>query len=446
MNRSAILVLLTGLAACSSVTRPGPTRPNIVYVLADDLGYGELGSYGQTKIHTPNLDRLAREGMRFTRHYAGAPVCAPSRCVLLTGRHLAHARIRDNKEVQPEGQQPIEAEDVTIAEVLRPAGYATAAIGKWGLGPTGSSGDPNAQGFDRFFGCVCQRVAHSYYPPHLWRDGERIVINTEPVRGHDKRADDDSIDFSAYVGATYAPDLMNAEVERFVREHANGPFFLYFAPLEPHLAMQPPREHVDEYPTDWDPEAYRGERGYLPHPRPRAGYAAMISDLDEHVGALLDLLDELGIAEDTIVMFSSDNGPTHDVGGVDTTFFASTAGLRGRKGSVFEGGLRVPMIVRWPGHVEPGTVSDHVSAFQDVMPTLAEVAGARGAETDGISFVPELLGRPQRPHGHLVWEFPGYGGQRAVIFDGWKLVQRDLRGDRPKTLLFRLTDDPGETT
>jgi len=445
------LAALSGLAACA-VAPQNPSPPNIVYILADDLGYGELGCYGQEKIRTPHLDRLASEGMRFTQHYCGAPVCAPSRCVLVTGKHLGHARVRNNREVKPEGQHPIHIEDVTLGEMLQGAGYVTAAIGKWGLGPVGSSGDPNAQGFDLFYGYNCQRVAHSYYPPHMWRNNEKVIINLRPARGHHRPKPDAEIDFASYIGENYAPDAMNAEVERFVRENRDRPFFLYFAPVEPHVAMQPPQEWVDRYPKEWDERPYRGDHGYVPHPRPRAGYAAMISDLDEHVGQLLDLLEELGLSNNTIVIFSSDNGPTHDVGGVDTEFFDSTGGLRGRKGRVYEGGIRVPMIARWPGHIEADSTTDHPSAFWDVMPTLADIAGCDApADTDGISFAPTLRGAGEQPqHDFLIWEFPGYGGQRAVIFGDWKLVRSDLKPRRnaprheARTELFNLATDPRE--
>ncbi|MCA8957598.1 MAG: arylsulfatase, partial [Planctomycetes bacterium] len=422
------------------------------YILADDLGYGELGCYGQKKIRTPHLDRLASQGMRFTRHYCGAPVCAPSRCVLLTGKHLGHARIRGNREQKPEGQLPIHADDLTIATVLRQRGYATAAVGKWGLGPVGSTGDPNAHGFDLFFGYNCQRVAHSYYPPHLWRNTTKVLLNEHPVSGHHRPKPGAEIDFSRYHGAHYAPPRMLAEALAFIRQNRDRPFYLHFAPVEPHVAMQPPEALVQSYPEEWDRERgpYRGGRGYLPHPRPRAGYAAMITDLDRHVGAVLALLDELSLADNTVVMFSSDNGPTHDVGGVDTAFFDSTGGLRGRKGSVYEGGIRVPMLARWPKHIAAGSTSAHPSGFFDVMATLCELSGATAPPNDGISFLPTLLGRAgQRVHPHMVWDFAGYGGQQALLFGGWKLVRTNLHRPRqPKAKvrvqLFDLEHDPAE--
>lgn len=448
--RTPILAALTWiLAACGAAMAqagdaPGRS-PNVIFILADDLGYGEPGCYGQTKIRTPNIDRLAAEGLRFTQAYSGAPVCAPSRCVLMTGRHLANAEIRGNQEVRPEGQWPISSEVETIPQIMRAAGYTTGAMGKWGLGPVGSTGDPNAKGFDLFFGYNCQREAHTYYPGHLWRNDEKVLLANDNVPGH-ARLQEPPESYDRFYGEEYAPDLMLAEALRFIDENQDGPFFLYLPFVEPHLAMQPPQEWVDAYPREWDDREYHGQRGYTPHPRPRAGYAAMISDLDEHVGAIIDLVDELGLAENTLIIFSSDNGPTHDVGGVDTTFFDSAGPLRGRKGSTYEGGLRVPMIARWPGVIEAGTDTDHICAFQDVMPTLADLAGQpTPAGSDGISFLPTLTGVGEQPkHEYLVWEFFGYGGQKAVRLGDWKAIQRDVKKGNTKIQLYNLATDLGE--
>ncbi|MFQ5507042.1 MAG: sulfatase-like hydrolase/transferase, partial [Planctomycetota bacterium] len=282
---------------------------------------------------------------------------------------------------------------------------------------------------------------------YLWRNGEKqMLANDPPVPGH-HRPKTEEIDFDRYYGKDYAPDLMLEEALGFIRKERKKPFFLYFAPIEPHVAMQPPREWVDRYPKSWDQKPYRGQRGYLPHPRPRAGYAAMISDLDEHVGAIVTEIDKLGLGPNTLILFSSDNGPTHDVGGVDTEFFDSTGGLRGRKGSVYEGGIRVPMIARWTSRIAAGTRSDHVSAFYDVLPTLAELSGAPVPDgVDGISFLPTLLGKGEQPrHDHLVWEFHGYQGQQALIFGDWKAVRRGLRKDKLAIQLYNLPRDPAET-
>ena len=413
---------------------PLPTRPNIVFLMADDLGWGELGSYGQDKIRTPNLDRLAAQGMRFTQHYSGAAVCASSRAALLTGLHTGHAYIRDNDEMGErgdvwndpalEGQRPLADSEVTLAEVLQTEGYTTAAIGKWGLGWTGSEGDPNAQGFDHFYGYACQRVAHNYYPTHLWRDGVKEELNNTAFRAHQSfsaGADPYDIEsYDRYSGEQYAPDLMGADTLDWVRDNHDGaPFFLYRSFLIPHLALQVPDDSLVQYAGVFEDEPYLGGNGYLPHRYPRAAYAGMISRMDQQVGDLMDLLDELGIADNTIIVFSSDNGPSW-VGGVDRDYFESTGGLRGRKAQLFEGGIRVPAIVRWNGVVAPGTVSDHISAFWDWYPTFREVAGANTlATTDGLSMLPTLSRRgDQAEHDYLYWEQAGK--QQALRVADWK--------------------------
>ncbi|MDP1797958.1 MAG: arylsulfatase [Planctomycetaceae bacterium] len=419
---------------------------NVVFILADDLGWGELGCYGQTKIPTPNLDRLASQGMRFTRHYSGAPVCAPSRCVLMTGKHLGHAEIRGNlpaKKLLPEfdeGQYPLTDQAVTVVQLFQKAGYATGAMGKWGLGPVGSTGDPNRKGFDLFFGYNCQSVAHSYYPSHVWRNGEKIVMNMPPIPGYAKQPEGD-VKIDDWVGKTYAPKLMIAEAEKFVEAHRSRPFFLYLPFIEPHVAMHPPRESVEKFPPEWDTEVYRGDSGYLPHPRPRAGYAAMISDLDGYVGRVLATLDRFGLADNTLVIFTSDNGTTHagpkgtrfHIGGADPVFFNSTAGLRGYKGSVYEGGIRVPMIARLPGKIAAGTVNATPSYFADWFPTLCAAAGLEPpANLDGENLWPTFTGKGSLPNRKpMLWVFPEYGGQVAVRLGDFKLVRQSLKTKMP---------------
>lgn len=372
-GRSTISVEVKGTTTraetASDTTATSESRgrlPNIVLILADDLGYGEVGCYGQKKIHTPNLDRMAAEGMRFLQFYAGAPVCAPSRCVLLTGKHLGHAAIRDNSEVQPEGQYPLPAEEVTIAELLKGRGYVTAAIGKWGLGPPHSSGDPNAQGFDFFFGYNCQRHAHNHYPSWLYRNHEKVTLNNPDFPAHQRFPSGldprDPAAYSKYSGQEYAPDRMLDEALQFIRQNRDRPFFLYFATTLTHLALQVPQDSLQEYLERFPETPYLGDRGYLPCFAPRASYAAMVSRLDKHVGMLIDEIKKLGLARDTLVIFTSDNGPTHGrgggaedgVGGSDSVFFESAGSFRGLKGSVFEGGIRVPMIAWWPEHVPGG--------------------------------------------------------------------------------------------
>jgi len=467
---TVFLVFLLVLAACLGVSRvcsAAEDAPNIVYILADDLGYAELGCYGQEKIHTPNIDRLASQGMRFTQHYCGNAVCAPSRCSLMTGKHQGHAYIRTNRRaalpddlreryrLEFPGQEPIPDAELTIAEMLKQKGYATAAIGKWGLGQFGTTGDPNKQGFDLFFGYNCQAHAHSYYTSHLWRNGHKVKLNNNPpVPGHAKLpagADpNDPASYAQFKGTDYSPDRMIDTALRFIRQNKADPFFLYFPSTIPHVALQIPDEELKPYLGKWDETPFVGN-GYTPHQTPRAAYAAMISRLDKDVGRILALLDELGLADNTLVMFSSDNGTTHLDKEVDYRFFKSVGPLRGLKGSLYEGGIRVPMIARWPGKIKPGTVTDHISAFWDVMPTIAEITGTTPpAGIDGISFAPTLLGRPdeQEQHEHLYWEFPSYGGQQAVRMGPWKAVRQSmLRKNNPTPLaieLYNLADDIGE--
>lgn len=450
-----LLVWPTGLSANQS-------RPlNVVFILADDLGWGEIGCYGQKKIPTPNLDKLAAQGMRFTQHYSGAPVCAPSRCVLMTGKHLGHAEVRGNLQAKrnfpqfDEGQHPLTEAAVTIAQLFQRAGYATGAMGKWGLGPVGSTGEPNRKGFDLFFGYNCQAVAHSYYPRHLWRNADQVIINQKPIPGHAKQPEGE-VKLDDWIGENYAPTLMIAEAEKFIASNQSRPFFLYLPFIQPHVAMHPPRQSVEKFPADWDTQVYRGESGYLPHPRPHAGYAAMINELDSYVGRVMAALDKAGIANNTLVVFSSDNGTTHagpqgtqfHIGGADPKFFNSTANLRGYKGSVYEGGIRVPMIARLPGRIAPATVNDTPSYFPDWFPTLCNAAGfAKPDGLDGQSLWPVLTGtgtfEPGRP---MIWVFPEYGGQVAVRLGDMKIVRQKLSTRMPGPWeVYDLSHDPSET-
>ena len=415
-----------------------PSRPNIILIVADDLGYGELGCYGQAKIETPNIDRLAREGARFTQFYTAAPVCAPARAALMTGLHLGHCPIRDNSEVEPEGQGPLPAEATTLADDLHQAGYATACVGKWGLGFIGTTGDPNANGFDLFFGFNCQRQAHNYYPTHLWRNGLKVTLD-----GNDPKTRAESI---------FAPDLMLAEARDFIARSKDRPFLLAYTSTMPHMAMQPKPADLARYAGRFEETPYTGGKGYLPHPTPRAGYAAMISRLDAEVGALRAELERNGLAGNTLIVVTSDNGPTHDVGGVDTVFFDSTAGLRGRKGSVWEGGIREPCIAWWPGHVAAGRTIDTAAWSVDLRATLASLAGAPATVTDGADLAPLLLrGESPAPRA-FYWPFPGYGVQEAVREGDWKLVRTGMAARKKAWSadegwqLFDLARDPKETT
>jgi arylsulfatase A-like enzyme len=432
----------TLLALVLATVARAADKLNVVFILADDLGWGELGSFGQKKIPTPHLDRLATQGTRFTQHYSGAPVCAPSRCVLMTGKHLGHAEIRGNLQAKSrlpqfaEGQYPISEQAVTFPMLFQKAGYATGAMGKWGLGPVGSTGEPARKGFDLFFGYNCQGVAHSFYPESLWRNAEKVTINVKPMPGHAKQPEG-VVKMEDWIGETYAPKLMVLEAENFIATHKARPFFLYLPFIEPHVAMHPPQETVEKFPAEWDTEPHRGENGYLPHPRPRAGYAAMIAELDDHVGRVLAALDAAGVTERTLVVFSSDNGATHEakgnprfhVGGADPKFFHSTADLRGYKGSVYEGGIRVPTIARLPGRIPAGVVNETPGYFADWFPTLCEAVGLeKPAGLDGESLWPALTGGKATARSKpMIWVFPEYGGQVAVRIGDFKLVRQNLK-------------------
>ena len=421
-----LLFFLHATVSCDAQPASSPARPNIVFIMADDLGYGEVGFNGQEKIRTPNIDRIAREGIQFTQHYSGAPVCAPARCVLMTGLHTGHAYVRDNKGQPVIGQLPIPPESVTVAELLKGAGYRTGAVGKWGLGGPGTTGAPNKQGFDFWYGYLDQWRAHYYYPDYLYRNEVK-----EPIPGNDGK-----------VGKTYSHDLISNEALRFVDDaKSDEPFFLYVAYAIPHVSLQVPEDSLAEYQGLWEDPPYAGGH-YTGHETPRAAYAAMITRMDRDIGRLLDRLKEKGLDENTIVVFTSDNGPTW-AGGVDAKFFNSAGPLRGLKGSLYEGGIRVPTAVRWPTKIEPGSKSDHVSGFPDWLPTLTELAGGTTpAAIDGDSLLPTLLGvGVQKKHSHLYWEH----GRRlqAVRMGDWKGVR--LQPGAP-IQLFDLASDLSEST
>lgn len=456
---SALLLMIVHLfgdqarisAAASEGARRAETarKPNIIFIMSDDLGYGEVGCFGQKIIQTPNIDRLAKEGIRLTQFYAGQAVCAPSRCVLMTGKHTGHSYIRNNgdpKHLQylaPKfgwefpGQNPIPDSELTIAEILKDQGYATAAAGKWGLGHFGTSGDPNKQGFDIFYGYNCQRHAHNHYPRFLWRNGKKEI---QP--GNDR----------TLKGKTYSQDQFIKFGKQFIRDNRDRPFFLYLPFAVPHLSIQVPDESVEPYRKKIEEADYK-HRGYLRHPFPRAGYAGMVTHMDRGIGEILDLLDELKLADDTLVIFTSDNGPTYDrLGGSDSDFFHSSGPLRGRKGSLYEGGIRVPFVARWPGKIKPGSQSDLMSAFWDVLPTFCEIEGIPAPEgIDGISLLPTLLGngKRQKKHEYLYWEFSAYGGQQAMRTERWKAIRQNMlkkgNPDPLKIELYDLQNDIGET-
>ena len=435
--------LLLFIGSCRAAEPP----PNIILIVADDLGYAELGCYGQQKIRTPNIDSLADEGMRLMRHYSGSPVCAPSRAVLMTGKHPGHAWVRDNREHQPEGQAPLTASEVTLAERLSARGYTCGAFGKWGLGYPGSEGDPLEQGFQRFFGYNCQRHAHSYYPDYLWDDDRRLPLdNRPPVPGHAELAGDadpaDPSSYKAFQGTDYASDRIADQALSFIRENSDRPFFLYYPTIVPHLALHVPSDSLAEYTSlGWEdpPAAAR----YTPHFTPRAAYAAMISRMDSAVGRVLDLLDELELAENTIVIFTSDNGTTYL--GPMAEFFESVGPLRGLKGSSYEGGLRVPAIIRYPGRIQPGSVNHTLSGFEDWTPTLLALTGEAEDSIDGADLTPALMEGATLDRPFLYREFAGYGGQQAVWFGDWKGIRPRLVAGDTSIELYDLSKDVGES-
>ncbi|AWW32395.1 N-acetylgalactosamine-6-sulfatase [Echinicola strongylocentroti] len=468
-------LFMMGCQSTANKTTKEQSKPNIIYIYADDMGFGEVGVNGQEKIKTPNLDKMAAEGMVFTQHYTSSPVCAPARCGLMTGLHTGHAYIRGNKPVLPasftdeveNGQQPLPEGTVTIGKMLQDAGYVTGAIGKWGLGMTGNSGAPNRQGFDYFYGYLDQRQAHNFYPTHLWENDQwdslanpYIFVHAPSDRGNKANAQamtnfaksglkyGDEGFFDAYKGEEYAVDKMTEKATQFIQGHKDQPFFLYLPYTIPHVSLQVPDAALDPYLGKFEEEPYLGQQGYAPHEFPKSAYAAMISYLDQEVGKILHLLKAEGLDENTLVIFTSDNGPTFN-GGVDAPYFNSTAGLRGLKMDVYEGGVRMPMIARWPGKVPANSKTDHVSAQYDVMATLADLVGTEAPKmTDGVSFLPALSGDivNQEPHEFLYFEYPEKGGQLAIRMGKWKGVKTGLKKEPDAAWeLYDLENDVNET-
>ncbi|HYK89870.1 MAG TPA: arylsulfatase [Acidobacteriota bacterium] len=419
------------------------TKPNIVFVLADDLGYGELGCYGQTKIRTPNIDRMASEGMRFTSFYTGCPVCAPSRCTLMTGKHLGHAVVRDNMQRGPglEGQHPMDPGTVTVAQILKRAGYATAIVGKWGLGMPEDHSSPLDFGFDHHYGYLCQGMAHTYYPPYLWRDNHKEMLEGNPPYLYGQRG---VIEPS---GKYYSHDLITQDALAWVRAHRGEPFFLYLAFTIQHLSLQVPEDSLAEYKGKWPETPMTSSTHYANHDTPRAAYAAMITRMDRDVGRLMGLIRELGLDDRTLVFFASDNGAVFPLAGTDPEFFHSNGNLRGYKEDLYEGGIRTPFIARWTGRIKAGATSPLAGAFWDMLPTLCDIAGTTApTDIDGVSITPTLLGRAgQKVHEYLYWEYYGGGFAQAVRFGNWKSIRNNVRKapeSRPE--LYNLADDPGE--
>lgn len=452
--------LLAGIATiiyvlCSNLL-VAQSRPNVIYIYADDLGYGELGCYGQQKIKTPNLDKMAAEGMRLTRHYTSAPVCAPARCMLLTGLHAGHSFVRGNYEMGgfedslEGGQMPLPEGSFTIGALMKKAGYITGAIGKWGLGMTNTTGNPNKQGFDYFYGYLDQKQAHNYYPTHLWENGKWDTLNNPFIYVHQKPLAKDAPDaaFKAFIGNDYSINKMSDKALAFIQQHQHEPFFLYLPFTIPHVSLQAPDSIVQPYIGQFNEPIYYGENGYTPTKHPYATYAGMVTYLDKQVGRIMALLKQLHLDDNTLVMFSSDNGTTFDVGGVKGDYFNLTGGLRGRKQLLYEGGIREPFIARWPGKIKAETTSNLLSVQYDVMATLADLTGVKAPQNDGISFLPTLLGKAsqQQHHPYIYFEFPELTGQVAVVMDKWKGVKTGMKANRNAAWeLYDLSTDEKET-
>lgn len=444
-------------ASLSTLAQTGIPKPNIIYIYADDLGYGEIGPYGQKLIKTPNLDKMANEGMKFTQHYTSSPVCAPARGMLMTGKHGGHSYIRGNYEMggftdeTEGGQMPLPEGTFTIPKMLKSVGYTTGIIGKWGLGMPYNTGDPNKQGFDYAYGFLDQKQAHNHYPTHLWENGEKVMISNRYKNMHqglDSTKVQDA-DYEAYIGKDYAEAKMTEKGLNFIINNRDKPFFLYLPYTIPHVGLQAPEEAVKAYLGKFPGEQpYYGQNGYNPSKYPLSTYAAMITYLDQQIGIIMDKVKELGIDDNTIIMFSSDNGATFN-GGVQARYFNSSAGLRGLKMDLYEGGIREPFIVRWPGKIKPNTVSNLISAQFDMLATFAEISGAEANETDGISLLPTMLGKSneQKKRDYLYFEYPEKGGQVAIRMGDWKGLRLNVIKDpQSPWLIYNLKDDPGETT
>jgi len=404
-------------------------KPNIIFILADDLGYGDIGCYGQQKIETPNIDKLAQKGMRFTQFYSGSTVCAPARSSFLTGLHTGHTAIRGNKGYDPEGQSPLPDSIVTFANLLQQNGYATAAFGKWGLGYITTGGDPNKKGFDLFYGYNCQSLAHNYYPDHLWNNHDRIDLAVK-----------DSI---------FSGDLIHKEAMQYIKNSGQRPFFLYLPYTMPHAEVIAPHDSTFYYYVKkFNEQPFTAKRMYDGRQLgeyPHASFAAMVSRLDKYVGEIVKLVEEKGIANNTLIIFTSDNGP-HKEGGGDPEFFNGNGIYKGIKRDLYEGGIRVPFIAYWPGRIKP-KVEGHPAALWDMYPTFLQLAGIPiRKKVDGISIAPLLLNNAkQKPHEYFYWEFHENDGRQAILWGKWKAIKLSVgKISDPSIELYDLSKDPGE--
>jgi arylsulfatase A-like enzyme len=437
--RNLFFGILISLASCPTFGQQTHQQPNIVFILADDLGYGDLAPYGQKHIETPRIAQLAKSGLTLTNFYSGTTVCAPSRSAIMSGQHTGHTYIRGNKEIEPEGQEPLADSVQTIAMLLKDAGYTTGAFGKWGLGMVGTSGAPDVKGFDTFYGYNCQRQSHRYYPTHLWHNNERIVLEGNDLTT--KRV--------------YAADLIQEQTLNFIENNKDNPFFLFVPTILPHAELAGPLDSLyQKYENKFEETPHKGQdygpeatvSGYASVEKPRAMFASMVNRFDTYVGQIVDRLRDLNLLDNTIIIISSDNGP-HLEGGADPDFFDSSAGVRGRKRDLYEGGIRVPLIISWPAVIPQARTSEHIAAAWDLMPTFVELANAqRPHHTDGISLLPTILNSKKQPqHEHLYWEFMESGGRQAVREKDWKLVVLQAKDkENRKVELYNLKDDPYE--
>ncbi len=421
----SIAMILPGSMSAQTVK----SFPNVIYIMADDLGIGDLGCYGQRQIKTPNIDNIARHGMKFMQHYAGSTVSAPSRCALLTGKHMGHAAVRGNKKVLGSDglayETPLPKEEVTVADIFKKRGYMTACIGKWGLGGPGTEGMPDKHGFDYFYGYLGQGFAHSYYPDFLHENDKRIELN----------------------GKVYSHDLMLKKSLDFIEQYKQNSFFLYYSPTIPHADLDIIKEQQQEYEGMFCETPFTG-RGYKQQATPRATYAAMVTYLDRSVGIIIDKLKELGLYDNTIVVFTSDNG-VHAEGGHDPYFFDSNGPFRGYKRDLYEGGIRTPFVIQWPRIIPAGVVTDHVSAFWDFLPTISDLLQVNAPNTcDGISYLPTLTkkDKQQKKHSCIYYEFFEGGGKQSIMTsDGWKLIRLQVAApEKTYEELYNLSIDPAE--
>ncbi len=442
------------MIACLAALLLAPIRPNIVLIFCDDLGYHEVGVNGLKHVETPNIDRLAKGGLQLTRFYTASPVCAPARASLLLGQHTGNTPIRGNKEVggwklnEGEGQFALASQYVTIAERLKTAGYTTAVTGKWASGGPGTEGHPNRQGFDYFFGYLCQRQAHNFYPPYLWQNHDIYLLpqNTY-VNVHTRVTKSEATDdtFKKFIGGQYSSREITKKATDWIQSRKSEPFFLYFPTTLPHVALQAPPEAVNQFPREWDTQPYLGENGYCPCERPRATYAAMLAELDRSVGELISAVEKSGKLSNTLFIFTSDNGTTH-LGQVDREFFGSLGELRGTKSTLYDGGIRVPFFAYWPGKIPARVVDNQFAYVPDLAPTFGKLAGFKGGSFDGLDLSDVLLGGNASEPRNLYFEYPEAGSWQAVILDSrWKVLRKELGKGNKKVEVYDLLNDMRES-